>query len=80
MKLKTVMSLRKINNVSTYNEGLETVNQVLDTCQKLNDEIPAIKGKIQKVDEVLKESEAFMQAFKEKYTKLKPGIYEQYNP
>lgn len=75
-KLKTVMSLKRIENKSTYNEGLETVNNVIETCQKLIDEIPAIKGKIQKVDEILKENETFMDDFKAKYVKLKPGIYE----
>jgi len=45
-KLKTVMSLKRIENKSTYNEGVETITEVLSTCQKLIDEIPAIKGKI----------------------------------
>lgn len=74
------MSLKRIENKSTYNEGVDTITEVLSTCQKLIDEIPAIKGKIQKVDEILKENEAFLDEFKAKYVKLKPGIYEQYMP
>jgi len=74
------MSLKKIETKSTYNEGLETVSQILETCQKLIDEIPAIKGKIQKVAESIAETETFMENFKNRYVKLKPGIYEQYQP
>jgi hypothetical protein len=46
----------------------------------LSDEIPAIKGKIAKVDDMIKDVETFMENFKQKYSKLKPGVHQQYEP
>lgn len=62
------------------NEGLEVVEQTIETASLLHQEIPSIKIKLQKVDSQIKAEEDFLKQFYNDFGSMKPGVYEEFDP